>query len=74
MRWYAVIEDRNSQIVTPPSNIKIRAVDDFEATAILQQLSERQANTIYDLYGRKLEEMPNRKGVYIINGKKVFIK
>ncbi len=74
MRWYAVIEDRNSQIVLPPSNIKIRAVDDFEATAILQQLSERQANTIYDLYGRKLEEMPNRKGVYIINGKKVFIR
>ena len=74
MRWYAVIEDRNSQIVLPPSNIKIRAVDDFEATAILQQLSEKQANTIYDLYGRKLEEMPNRKGVYIINGKKVFIR
>ena len=74
MRWYMVIKGRNNQIVLPPSNIKIRAVDDFEATEILQQLSERQANTIYDLYGRKLEEMPNRKGVYIINGKKVFIR
>ena len=74
MRWYMVIKGRNNQIVLPPSNIKIRAVDDFEATAILQQLSERRANTVYDLYGRKLEEMPNRKGVYIINGKKVFIR
>ena len=28
----------------------------------------------YDLNGRKLPDVPNRKGVYIINGKKVVIK
>lgn len=29
---------------------------------------------IYDLNGRKLDKMPTRKGVYIMNGKKVVIK
>ena len=28
----------------------------------------------YDLNGRKLEGMPTRKGVYIINGRKVVVK
>ena len=30
--------------------------------------------SVYDLNGRKLDKMPTKKGVYILNGKKVVIK
>ena len=36
---------------------------------------ESATTTIYDLYGRKIDDIENlQKGIYIINGKKVIIK
>lgn len=40
------------------------------------KLDEKEAvqSGIYTLTGRKLETLPTEKGIYIINGKKVFVK
>jgi hypothetical protein len=35
---------------------------------------EESADSWYDMNGRKLDEQPARKGVYIQNGKKVVVK
>lgn len=51
---------------------------DGEATRIEEFKNSRieglNADVWYDLSGRKLEKMPTKKGVYILNGKKTVIK
>ena len=44
------------------------------ATEIVNVKSTTNAYIWYDLNGRRLQSQPNRKGVYIMNGKKYFIK
>jgi hypothetical protein len=33
-----------------------------------------KAGAIYDLQGRRLKQLPVKKGIYLINGKKVLVK
>ena len=51
---------------------------DGEATRIEEfknsEIEGLNADMWYDLSGRKLEKMPTKKGVYILNGKKTVIK
>lgn len=51
---------------------------DGEATRIEEfknsEIEGLNADVWYDLSGRKLEKMPSKKGVYILNGKKTVIK
>ena len=49
---------------------------DGETTAVSDLKNNEQIinNTCYDLQGRRMESQPTKKGVYIVNGKKVVIK
>ena len=37
-------------------------------------MSDGRGDNLYDLNGRKLQQKPTRKGVYILNGSKVVVK
>lgn len=47
-----------------------------EATGVNEVIGVKEVNdgSWYDLNGRKLNGMPTKKGVYILNGKKVVVK
>ena len=47
-----------------------------EATGVNEVIGVKEVNdgSWYDLNGRKLDKMPTKKGVYIMNGKKVVVK
>ena len=46
-----------------------------DATGIEQMVNGKSVNgTWYDLNGRKLQNVPTKKGMYILNGKKVVVK
>ena len=53
-----------------------RAINLIDEATGISVVSGSPANigTIYDLNGRKLDKMPTKKGVYILNGKKVVVK
>lgn len=49
--------------------------DDDETTKIANtNLTNITNGDWYDLNGRKLDKMPTKKGIYILNGKKVVVK
>ena len=58
-----------------PSARAITLVFD-EATGVNEVIGVKEVNdgSWYDLNGRKLNGMPTKKGVYILNGKKVVVK
>ena len=45
-----------------------------EAVGIIQVVTKNGDNEFFDLQGRKLQNRPVRKGLYIENGKKVMVK
>ena len=45
-----------------------------EVTAISEVVTERNAEGVYDLSGRRVYNARQRKGLYIINGKKVIVR
>ena len=47
--------------------------DENAVTSINNIAVENGANVIYDITGRKVKEITNA-GIYIVNGKKVFVK
>ena len=47
--------------------------DENAVTSIENIAVENEANVIYDITGRKVKEITNA-GIYIVNGKKVFVK
>ena len=62
-------------INTGVPSARITLVFDDEATKIANTNVTNITNgNWYDLNGRKLNAAPTRKGVYILNGKKVVIK
>jgi len=58
------------------ANARVISIDFDEATSIhnAQFTIHNEAGAIYDLNGRKLNGMPTKKGMYIMNGKKVVVK
>ena len=48
--------------------------DDLTEVKEVKGVKEVTEGDSYDLNGRKLDKMPTKKGVYILNGKKVVIK
>ena len=52
--------------------------DDNGNTTVIKDVRSKvedvRSQVWYDLSGRKLNGMPSKKGLYIINGKKVVIK
>lgn len=50
-----------------------KSVDDVTAVSAIQH-SELTPNSIYDLQGRKVSESGIRKGLYIVNGKKMIVR
>jgi hypothetical protein len=48
--------------------------DDATGVKEVIEVNEVSDNSWYDLSGRKLQGKPNKKGVYIMNGKKVVVK
>ena len=52
------------------------AIDDQESTQIdgVQSNMSQAENTYYNMRGQKLNGKPSRHGLYIVNGKKMYIK
>ena len=48
--------------------------DDATGVKEVKEVIEVKDNSFYDLNGRKLDKMPTKKGVYIMNGRKVVVK
>ena len=65
-------------VSTGEPSARITLVFDDETTGVSEKgivNSEKFATaTWYDLNGRKLDKMPTKKGVYIMNGRKVVVK
>lgn len=82
-RWYMAVSDRYGNPVNL-GEVKIMCLDDeWEETGIDELTMENgqltMKNSVYDLSGRKLSNSKFlngqiRKGIYIKNGKKVFVK
>ena len=61
----------NGRAWTSAAEIGIQAESD--ATAInLPKTTSTSLTGYYDLQGRRLNNVPNRKGIYIQNGKKIL--
>ena len=54
-------------------SVKMAILVDGEETAVDDLVPATTKSTVYDLGGRKVQE-PNKRGVYIVNGKKVYVK
>ena len=70
--YHAFIQATKSDM---PSCMQIRLVSEDNPTGIENvEINEGQSlENIYDIYGRRVFEI-NTPGVYIVNGKKVFVK
>ena len=76
-RWYLNVESRSPMynVSNGAKSITINVVGEEEATGISQVASNREpSSAIYDLNGRKMSQKTLKSGLYIKNGKKVFIK
>ena len=81
-RLYLTITDRedNPYGSTPnPNSIKVKLIgEDGEETDIEELTTNNGPQTtddsIYDLSGRRITKDKLENGIYIINGKKVFVK
>lgn len=72
-RVYLKIESRNGNKV-PAQAIRIRVIGEDDVTAIDEMGSsanDQQPTVVYDLQGRRIMNVDDFKGVYIVNGKKV---
>lgn len=85
-RWYMQIQNRDGQVIQDISEVKVvvRGEDDWDATGIDEIDTEENIYTIYSVDGRAIrcikattiEEATQgiASGMYIINGKKHFVK
>ena len=51
-----------------------KSVDEVTAVPAVQHSEIITANSVYDLQGRKVSEPGIRKGIYIVNGKKMIVR
>lgn len=51
-----------------------KSVDDVTAVPAIQHSELITTNSVYDLQGRKVSEPGIRKGIYIVNGKKMIVR
>ena len=51
-----------------------KSVDEVTAVPAVQHSELITANSVYDLQGRKVSEPGIRKGIYIVNGKKMIVR
>ena len=51
-----------------------KSVDEVTAVPAIQHSEIITANSVYDLQGRKVSEPGIRKGIYIVNGKKMIVR
>lgn len=77
-RFYLTITDRedNPYASSPnPAEVKIRVLgEDADGVTPLSVSPEEEKPAVYDLSGRRIAEDKATKGIYIINGKKVFVR
>ncbi|MBO7280004.1 MAG: hypothetical protein J6V00_02450, partial [Bacteroidaceae bacterium] len=67
-RWYMKVEARSGAAL--PKEVRIRHIDDITNVEEIEAVAED--NIYYDLSGRRVENPT--KGIYILNGKKVYVK
>ena len=70
-RLYCAIDIDMSEMLGQIINVVFG--DEKAVTSIENIAVENEANVIYDITGRKVKEITNA-GIYIVNGKKVFVK
>lgn len=77
-RFYMTITERedNPYASTPnPTEVKIKVLgEDETGVAPLSVSPEEEKTAVYDLSGRRIEKEKATKGIYIINGKKIFVR
>jgi uncharacterized repeat protein (TIGR02543 family) len=64
---------------TPTRSFVMNFGEDDEATGVVpihnsQFIMHNEADALFTLDGRKLQAQPTRRGIYIVNGKKVIVK
>ena len=69
-RWYMSAESRNG--VAPAKVIQIRLADETTGIEGVETFEQTKETVYHDLNGRRVKNPTN--GIYIVNGKKVFIK
>ncbi len=75
-RWYLKITDRDGTPKDYTSEVKLRVLD-ADGITVLEEVGNttpRPQGTAYDLSGRRVDSSKVSNGIYIINGKKVFVK
>ena len=70
-KLYCTIDIDMSEMLEQVINVVFG--DENAVTSIENIAVENEANVIYDITGRKVKEITNA-GIYIVNGKKVFVK
>lgn len=76
-RCFFTIEDREDNpyaVESYPATVKLMLIDEGQTAIGKIEDDELGVKQIYDLSGRRVDNGKLSKGVYIINGKKVFIK
>ena len=77
-RFYMTITERedNPYASTPnPTEVKIKVLgEDETGVAPLSVSPEEEKTAVYDLSGRRIEKEKATNGIYIINGKKIFVR
>ena len=77
-RFYMTITNRedNPYASSPnPTEVKIKVLgEDETGLSPIPSAIERGEPSVYDLSGRRIAKERATKGIYIINGKKVFVK
>ena len=69
---YLPVEGNFAQLLQQSNGFRF-VFDDDEETTEIEEVEREVEDTIYDLQGRKLSEI-TEPGIYIVNGKKIFVK
>ena len=66
----------NEWTFTMPEKDVVLAITYTDGTTAIVEIKDKKVKKVtwYDLSGRRLQEKPANKGIYIVNGKKVVIK